>query len=136
MKFSKLNINGFTDDGFNLEAAAILPPLVPWLPASMKLLNPVFYIGSESGKYVQLKVPDMDIKLNEPFSLDMEVRIQFVDNPGLRDYIKHAMNDIEKPNLIISSDLVVEILGTVCNTLKNINFRVQGTSCSKSCRFE
>ena len=114
LKFSKLNINGFNDDGFNLEAATVLPPLVPWLPASMKLLDPVFYIGSSSGRFVQLKVPNMDIRLNQPYSLDMLVSISFVDNPGLSDFIKHAINDDEKPNLVISSDLVVQILGTVC----------------------
>lgn len=116
LKFSKLNVYGFNDDGFNLEIAAVLPALVPWLPASMKLMDPVFYIGSRSGKYVQLNVPDMDIKLNQPYALDMGVKIAFVDNLGLRDYIKHVMNDEQKPNLIISSDLVVEILGTVCKT--------------------
>ena len=97
-----------------MEVEATLPPMVPWLPSSMKLLDPVFYIGSESGKYVQLSVPDMDIKLNEPYHLDMGINFAFVDNPGLRDYIKHVMNDEKKPKLIISSDLQVEILGTVC----------------------
>lgn len=124
LKLSKLNINGFNDDGFILQIAAILPPLVPWLPASMKLLDPVFYIGSDSGKYVQLKVPDMDIKLNEPYSLDMEVEIQFTDNHGLKEYIKHVMNDPEKPNLVVSSDLVVEILGSVCKSLNKVYSRV------------
>jgi hypothetical protein len=114
MKFSKLNIYGFNDDGFNLEVATVLPPLVPWLPGSMKLLHPVFYIGSATGKYVQLKVPDMDIKLNQPYSLNMLVQIAFVDNPGLKDYIKDVVDDESKPNLVISSDLELEILRVFC----------------------
>lgn len=114
MKFSKLNIYGFNDNGFNLEVATVLPPLVPWLPGSMTLLDPVFYIGSASGKYVQLKVPNMDIILNQPYSLNMLVQIAFFDNPGLKDYIKQVMNDESKPNLVISSDLKVELLGIFC----------------------
>ena len=79
----------------------------------MKLLNPVFVIGSRSGKYVELKAPDMDIRLNQPFILDMGIDIVFIDNPGLRDYIKHFIND-DRPDLVLSSDLMIEILGSVC----------------------
>ena len=114
MKLSKLNINGFNDDGFHAHVAATLPPLVLWLPASMKMLDPAFYIGSKSSKYVRLKVPDMDIKLNLPFDLDMGIEISFVDTDGLGEYIKEVANDPDKPELVISSDLRVKILVSVC----------------------
>jgi hypothetical protein len=59
------------------------------------------YLFFQINGLVQLKVPNMDIRLNQPYSLDILVSIGFVDNPGLKDFIKHAINDDEKPNLVI-----------------------------------
>ena len=116
MKILKLNLDQFHDTGFHLDVDTTLPPLVPWLPAYMTLVNPSFFIGSgQINKMVEVKTPTLVFKLNSPYHLDAGIGVGFVDTSNLNAYLHTLMAANSAPSdLIISADLDVEILGTIC----------------------
>ena len=63
---------------------------------------------------VSMTVPDMDITLNKPYFLDLGINVTFENTSGLNEYLGRFMSVNEKPDLIISSAIDVEILGTKC----------------------
>jgi hypothetical protein len=118
MKFQKLNLNEFDQQGFHLDVQTTLPPLVSWLPVLFTIRNPTFYVGNDPvNQMVGIKTPDLIFKLSDPLPFDAGVNITFLATQELNKVLKELMTlpqEATKQNLLISANIDVELFGTVC----------------------
>ena len=109
----RLSISDFRSNGLTVAVDTALAPLIPWLPVYFTLLKPNFYLGSkETPKMVSIDVSDMTFKLSEPVPVHKNASINFENSSALNSHLLRLTQG-NHPEWLISSDLVVKLLGVV-----------------------